>query len=147
MYKVSKFCLEKCIPKKTTQSLKTEPRIKKGNRLHSLQKSTHVRKWPVIKYKYIKIKPRICVLFILCLTWTVNAKSSPIHPTKVAAKNIISLITSGLMFCFNEFAFTAQVKQKINSIQILGFILIYLYFTTGHFLACVLCKECSQFSF
>ena len=30
MYKVSKFCLEKCIPKKTTQSLKTEPRIKKG---------------------------------------------------------------------------------------------------------------------
>jgi len=28
------------------------------------------------------------------------------------------------MFCFNEFAFTIQVKQKINSTQILGFILI-----------------------
>jgi len=39
------------------------------------------------------------------------------------------------MFCFNEFAFTVQVlvKHKINSIQILGFILICLYFTTGHF--------------
>jgi len=38
-----------------------------------------------------------------------------------------------LMFSFNEFAFTVQVKHKINSIQILGFILICLYFTTGHF--------------
>jgi len=28
------------------------------------------------------------------------------------------------MFCFNEFAFTVQVKHKINNIQILGFILI-----------------------
>jgi len=28
------------------------------------------------------------------------------------------------MFCFNDFAFTVQVKHKINSIQILGFILI-----------------------
>jgi len=28
------------------------------------------------------------------------------------------------MFCFNEFAFTVQVKHQINSIQILGFILI-----------------------
>jgi len=37
------------------------------------------------------------------------------------------------MFCFHEFAFTAQVKHKINSMQILGFILICLYFTTGHF--------------
>ena len=35
----------------------------------------HVWKWPVVKYKHIKIKPRICVLFILCLTWTVNANS------------------------------------------------------------------------
>ena len=62
-------------PQKTTQSLKTEPRIKKGKYLlHSLQ-STHVWKWPVVKYKHIKIKPRICVLFILCLTWTVNANS------------------------------------------------------------------------
>ena len=32
-------------------------------------------KWPVVKYKHIKIKPRICVLFILRLTWTVNANS------------------------------------------------------------------------
>jgi len=51
----------------------------------------------------------------------------------------ISLIT--MMFCFNEFAFTVQVKHKINSIQILGFILICLYFTTSHFHTCVLCKE------
>jgi len=43
---------------------------------------------------------------------------------KVAVKNIyISLIT--IMFCFNEFAFTVQVKHKINSIQILGFIYIF----------------------
>jgi len=47
------------------------------------------------------------------------------------------------MFCFNEFAFTVQVKHKINSTHILGFILICLYFTTGHFHTCVLCKECS----
>ena len=46
----------------------------KGNRLHSLQ-STHFWKWPVVKYKHIKIKPRICVLFVLCSTWTVNANS------------------------------------------------------------------------
>ena len=47
------------------------------------------------------------------------------------------------MSCFNEFAFTVQVKHKINSRpkQILGFILICLYFATGHFHACVLCKE------
>jgi len=31
--------------------------------------------------------------------------------------------------CFDEFAFTVQVKHKINSVQILGFILICLYFT------------------
>ena len=50
----------------------------------------------------------------------------------------ISLIT--IMFCFNEFAFTVQVKHKMNSklIQILGFILICLYFTTGHFRTCTL---------
>ena len=41
------------------------------------------------------------------------------------------------MFCFNEFAFTVKVKHKINSKQILGFILICLYFTTGHFHTCV----------
>ena len=43
---------------------------------------------------------------------------------------------------FYEFAFTVQVKHEINSTQILGFILICLYFTTGHFHTCVLCKEC-----
>jgi len=43
------------------------------------------------------------------------------------------------MFCFNEFAFTVQVKQKkINGTQILGFILICFYFTTGHFHTCTL---------
>jgi len=36
------------------------------------------------------------------------------------------------MFCFNEFALTVQVKHKIKSTQIPGFILIWLYFTTGH---------------
>ena len=50
----------------------------------------------------------------------------------------ISLIT--IMFCFNEFAFTVQVKHKINSTQILGFILICFYFTTGHLHTRVLCK-------
>ena len=49
------------------------------------------------------------------------------------------------MFCFNEFAFTVQVKHKINSTQIVGLILICLYFTTGHFHTCVLCKECSRY--
>ena len=58
----------------------------------------------------------------------------------------ISLIT--IMFSFNEFAFTVQVKhKKRNSTQILGFILICLYFTTGHFHTCVLCKEYSLFPF
>ena len=35
-------------------------------------------KWPVVKYKHIKIhvKPRICVLYMLFLTWTVNANLS-----------------------------------------------------------------------
>ena len=46
----------------------------KGNRLHPLQ-STHVLKWPVVKYKHIKIKPKMCILFIVCLTWTMNANS------------------------------------------------------------------------
>jgi len=42
------------------------------------------------------------------------------------------------MCCFNEFAFTVKVKHKINSTQILGFILMCLYFTTGHFHTCTL---------
>jgi len=38
----------------------------------------------------------------------------------------ISLIT--IVFCFNAFAFTVYVKHKINSTQILGFILICLFY-------------------
>jgi len=37
---------------------------------------------------------------------------------KGGSQEYIYLIT--IMFCFNEFAFTVQVKHKINSIQILG---------------------------
>jgi len=59
---------------------------------------------------------------------------SPIHPTKVAAKNVF-LIVSLLCFIFNEFAFAVHVK---HSTQILGFLLICLYFTTGHFHTCTL---------
>jgi len=45
------------------------PKNYQVNRLQSLQ-STHLWKWkwPVVKYKHIKIKSRICVLLILCLT-------------------------------------------------------------------------------
>jgi len=50
------------------------------------------------------------------------------------------------MFCFNEFAFIVQVKHEINSIQILGFILICLYFTTGHFHTCVECIAYFRFN-
>jgi len=64
-------------------------------------------------------------------TTTPATKPPPIQPTKVAAKKHISLIT--IMFCFNEFAFTVQVKHKINGTQIIGFILICLYFKTDHF--------------
>jgi len=42
------------------------------------------------------------------------------------------------MFSFNAFAFTAQVTHKINSIQIIGLILICLHFTTVHFHTCTL---------
>ena len=64
---------------------------------------------------------------------------------KGGSQEHISLIT--IMFCFNEFAFTVHVKHRRNSIQILGFILICLYFTTVHFHTCVLCKEYSLFPF
>jgi len=56
-----------------TQSLKTEPRIKRG--IGDILCKVHVSEWLVVKYKHIKTKPRICILFILCLTWTVNASS------------------------------------------------------------------------
>ena len=64
---------------------------------------------------------------------------------KGGSQEHMSLIT--IMFCFNEFAFIVQVKHKINSTQILGFILICFYFTTGHFHTCVLYRECSIFPF
>ena len=44
-------------------------------RRHCRWKLSQELKWPGIKYKHVKIKPRICVLFILCMTWTVNANS------------------------------------------------------------------------
>ena len=53
-------------PWKTTQSLKTEPRIKRE--IGYILCKVHVWEWPVVKYKHIKVKPRICILFILCLT-------------------------------------------------------------------------------
>ena len=56
-----------------THSLKTEPRIKRETGY--ILCKVHVWKWPVVKYKHIKIKARICILFILCLTWMVNANS------------------------------------------------------------------------
>ena len=37
-------------------------------------------------------------------------KSPPIHPSKVAAKNVF--LSSLYCFVFNEFAFTIQVKHK-----------------------------------
>ena len=52
------------------------------------------------------------------------------------------------LFCFNEFAFTVQVKHKMYIHKFLAFF-DTLYFTTGHFHTCVglLCKECSLFPF
>ena len=60
----------------------------------------------------------------------------------------ISLIT--VMVCFNEFAFAVQVKHRISSTQILGFILICLYFYLRLAISThvgILCKECSYFPF
>jgi len=33
-----------------------------------------------------------------------------------------------IMFCFNGFAFNVQVKHKINSLQIIGFILMFVFY-------------------
>ena len=52
----------------------------------------HVWKWPVVKYKHIKIKPRICILFILCVTWTVNANSS--QQNIIVIKEIIMFLAA-----------------------------------------------------
>jgi len=49
-------------------------------------------------------------------------------PRKMAVKRV----------CVCEFAFTVQVKHKINSTQIQGFILICLYFMPCHFHTCTL---------
>jgi len=54
----------------------------------------------------------------------------------------ISLIT--IMFCF-LMNLHLPSKSNTNSTQIVGFILICLSFTTGHFHTCVLCKECSPY--
>ena len=48
---------EQISPEKLTQSLKTEPRIKRETGYILCE--VHVWKWPVVKYKHIKIKPRI----------------------------------------------------------------------------------------
>ena len=62
------------IPIKDDTVAATESRIKR--KIGYILCKVHVWKWPVAKYKHIKIKPRICVLLIiLCLTWTVNANS------------------------------------------------------------------------
>ena len=57
-------------------------------------------------------------------------------------KNILVIFVRPVFTVYNvlfAFAFTALVKHKINSAQILGFILICLYFTTGHFHTYILC--------
>jgi len=61
-------------PHERQQSLKTEPRIKRAIG-YILCKVHMCGKWPVLKYKHIKMKPIISILSILCLTWTVNAKT------------------------------------------------------------------------
>jgi len=40
------------------------------------------------KYKHIKIKPRTCVLFLFCFTWTVNANS--LKQNSIVIKQICS---------------------------------------------------------
>jgi len=52
-----------------TQSLKTEPRIKSENNIGYILCQVHVWKWPVVKDKHTKIKPRIYigVLFVFDL--------------------------------------------------------------------------------
>ena len=63
-------------------------------------------KWPVVKYKHIKIKPRICVLFILCLTWTVNANS--LKQNIIVIKEICSWLPP---FCKQNLLLFIQPRQ------------------------------------
>jgi len=56
-------------PQKTTQSLKTEARLKRENNIGYILCKVRVE-MASREDKHIKIKPRICVL---CLTWTMNA--------------------------------------------------------------------------
>ena len=63
------------IPIKDDTVAETEPRIKRELCYIRCKVGLHVWKWPDVKKKHINIKPRICVLFILCLTWTVNVNS------------------------------------------------------------------------
>jgi len=58
---------------KTTQWLKTEPRIKRENTIGYIHRKVHVWKWPVVKDKHDKMKPRIYVLFVFDLDSECNA--------------------------------------------------------------------------
>ena len=68
-------------------------------------------KWPVVKYKHIKIKQRIC----LCLTWTVNANS--LKQNFVVTKEICSWLPPWLdeyrrRFCLQKgVSYTACTKK------------------------------------
>ena len=67
LYTLSVLCALLYIPTKKTQSLKTEPRIKKKNNTGYILFKVHVWKWPVVKDRHIKMKPRIYVLFVFDL--------------------------------------------------------------------------------
>jgi len=68
-------------------------------------------KWPVVKYKHIKIKQRIC----LCLTWTVNANS--LKQNFIVTKEICSWLPPWLdeyrrRFCLQKgVSYTACTKK------------------------------------
>ena len=68
-------------------------------------------RWPVVKYKHIKIKPRICVglLFILCLTWTVNADS--LKQNIIAIKEICSWLPP---FCKQNLLLFIQPRWQLR---------------------------------
>ena len=69
----------------------------------------HVWKWPVVKNKHIKIKPRICILFILCLTWTMNANS--LKQNIIVIKEICSWLPH---FCKHNLLLFIQPRWQLN---------------------------------
>ena len=77
--------------------------------------STHVLKWPVVKYKHIKIKPRICVLFILCLAWTVNANS--LKQNIIVIKEIYSWLPP---FCKQNLLLFIQPRWRLRKTYFLN---------------------------